>query len=198
KKDLMPFLPLPVVVVEGETFKLDFDRPESIGKVSSFYGNFGMVLRAFVYSKMLGAEGMQRTSEMAVLNANYIAQKLDSYYDRPKSGQAMHEMVFSASRQKKANGITATDIAKRLIDYGIHPPTIYFPLPNVAPETMLIEPTETESFDLVDAFVETMIQIAKESEENPELLKEAPHETPVRRLDEATAARKPILRWKKQ
>ena len=196
KKALLPFLPLPVVLKEGDTFKLDFDRPESIGKVSSFYGNFGMVIRALVYAKMLGAEGMRRTSEMAVLNANYIAAKLDPHYDRPKNAQPMHEMVFSASRQKKANGITATDIAKRLIDYGVHPPTIYFPLPNVAPETMLIEPTETESLEQVDDFIEAMIQIAKEAEENPDLLREAPHATPVRRLDEATAARKPILRFK--
>ena len=188
-------MPLPVVLKEGDTFKLDFDRPESIGKVSSFYGNFGMVIRALIYAKMLGAEGMRRTSEMAVLNANYIAAKLDPHYDRPKNAQPMHEMVFSASRQKKANGITATDIAKRLIDYGVHPPTIYFPLPNVAPETMLIEPTETESLEQVDDFIEAMIQIAKEAEENPDLLKEAPHATPVRRLDEATAARKPILRF---
>ena len=197
KKALLPFLPTPVVVKDGDDFKLDFNRPESIGKVSTFYGNFGMVLRAYVYAIMLGAEGMQRTSAMAVLNANYIAKKLDAYFDRPKKAQPMHEMVFSASRQKKANGITATDIAKRLIDYGMHPPTIYFPLPNVSPETMLIEPTETESLEEVDAFIAVMIQIAKEAQENPEILKEAPHDTPVRRLDEATAARQPILRWRK-
>ena len=198
KSDLLPFLPTPVVAKVGDVFKLDFDRPQTIGKVSSFYGNFGMVLRAYVYSLMLGAEGMQRTSEMAVLNANYIAKKLDPYFDRPKNAQPMHEMVYSASRQKKANGITATDIAKRLIDYGIHPPTIYFPLPNVAPETMLVEPTETESLEQVEAFIEIMIKIAKEAQETPEILKEAPHETPVRRLDEATAARQPILKWAKE
>jgi glycine dehydrogenase subunit 2 len=197
KKSLLPFLPTPVVTKVGDDFKLDFDRPQTIGKVSSFYGNFGMVLRAYVYALMLGAEGMKRTSEMAVLNANYIAKKLDPFFDRPKQAQPMHEMVYSASRQKKANGITATDIAKRLIDYGMHPPTIYFPLPNVAPETMLIEPTETESLEQVDEFIEIMITIAKEAAETPEILKEAPHETPVRRLDEATAARQPILRWRK-
>lgn len=197
KKSLLPFLPTPVVAKVGDDFKLDFDRPQTIGKVSSFYGNFGMVLRAYVYALMLGAEGMKRTSEMAVLNANYIAKKLDPFFDRPKQAQPMHEMVYSASRQKKANGITATDIAKRLIDYGMHPPTIYFPLPNVAPETMLIEPTETESLEQVDEFIEIMITIAKEAAETPEILKEAPHDTQVRRLDEATAARKPILRWRK-
>lgn len=197
KERLLPFLPTPVVAKVGNEYKLDFDRPETIGKVSTYYGNFGMVLRAYVYALMLGAEGMKRTSEMAVLNANYIAKKLDPYYDRPKQAQPMHEMVYSASRQKKATGITATDIAKRLIDYGMHPPTIYFPLPNVAPETMLVEPTETESLDQVDEFIEAMIKIAKEADETPEILKEAPHNTPVRRLDEATAARQPILRWKK-
>lgn len=196
-KALLPFLPLPVVAKKGDAFHLDFDRPASIGKVSSFYGNFGMLVRALVYAKMLGAEGMRRTSEMAVLNANYIAAKLHAHYDRPKNGQPMHEMVFSASRQKKANGISATDIAKRLIDFGIHPPTIYFPLPNVAPETMLIEPTETESLEQLDGFIDAMIRIAREAEENPALLKDAPHASPVRRLDEATAARKPILRWKR-
>ncbi|MBT3606062.1 MAG: aminomethyl-transferring glycine dehydrogenase subunit GcvPB [Candidatus Latescibacteria bacterium] len=198
KASLLPFLPTPVVAKVGDEFKLDFDRPETIGKVSSFYGNFGMVLRAYVYSLMLGAEGMQRTSEMAVLNANYIAKKLDPFFDRPKNAQPMHEMVYSASWQKKANGITATDIAKRLIDYGMHPPTIYFPLPNVAPETMLVEPTETESLEQLDEFIDVMIQIAKEAAETPEILKDAPHDTPVRRLDEATAARQPVLRWKKE
>ena len=198
KELLIPYLPTPVVRKSGDDFELDYDRPDSIGKVSTYYGNFGMIIRAYVYSVMLGAEGMCRTSEMAVLNANYIAKKLDPFFDRPKKGQPMHEMVFSASRQKKAHGVNATDIAKRLIDYGIHPPTIYFPLPNVAPETMLIEPTETESLEEVNAFVETMMQIAKEAEENPDLLHEAPHDTPVRRLDEATAARKPVLKWKRE
>jgi len=197
KEILLPYLPLPVVAKDGDRFCLDFERPESIGKVSTFFGNFGMVLRAYVYATMLGAEGMRRTSEMAVLNANYLAKKLDAHYDRPKKSQPMHEMVFSASRQKRAFGVTALDVAKRLIDYGHHPPTIYFPLPNVAPEAMLIEPTETESLAQLDVFVAAMVQIAKEAEENPDLLHEAPHHTPVRRLDEATAARKPVLRWKK-
>ena len=196
KEGLLPYLPLPVVVRDGDRFRLDHDRPESIGKVSSFYGNFGMVLRAYVYARMLGSEGMRRTSEMAVLNANYIARKLDPYYDRPKKAQPMHEMVFSASRQKRANGVTALDIAKRLIDFGHHPPTIYFPLPNVAPEAMLIEPTETESLEQLDEFIDAMIRIAEEAQKDPDLLHEAPHDTPVRRLDEATAARQPILRGK--
>ena len=196
KDALLPYLPIPVVEEEGGHFRLDFDRPGSIGKISTFYGNFGMVIRAYVYARMLGAEGMRRTSEMAVLNANYIAKRLDAHYDRPKKAQPMHEMVFSASRQKREHGVSALDIAKRLIDYGHHPPTIYFPLPNVAPEAMLIEPTETESVEQVDDFVEAMIRIAAEAAEDADLLHEAPHDTPVRRLDEATAARKPVLRWK--
>ena len=194
KEALLPYLPVPVVAKEGDLFRLDYDRPQSIGKVSTFYGNFGMVIRAYVYARMLGAEGMRRTSEMAVLNANYIASRLDGYYDRPKSAQPMHEMVFSALRQKRANGVSALDIAKRLIDYGHHPPTIYFPLPRVAPEAMLIEPTETESLEQLDEFIEAMIRIAREAKEDAGLLHNAPYHTHVRRLDEATAARKPVLR----
>lgn len=195
KDILKPYLPTPLVVKDGDTFRLDFDRPESIGKTSTFWGNFGMVVRAFVYSKMLGAEGMRRTSEMAVLNANYIIRKLEDVYDRPKKAQPMHEGVLSATRQKKASGVGALDIAKRLIDYGIHPPTIYFPLPKVCPEALLIEPTETESVEQLDTFIEAMRSIAEEAAANPALLRDAPHDTPVRRVDEATAARKPILRW---
>jgi glycine dehydrogenase subunit 2 len=163
--------------------------------VSTFWGNFGMIVRAFVYSKMLGAEGMRQTSEMAVLNANYVTRKLEDVFDRPKQAQPMHEGVLSAAKQKETSGVGALDIAKRLIDYGIHPPTIYFPLPRVCPEALLIEPTETESLEELDAFIDTMRKIADEAETQPYLLKEAPHDTPVRRVDEATAARKPVLRW---
>ena len=134
-----------------------------------------MVIRAYVYARMLGCgRGMRRTSEMAVLNANYIASRLDGTFDRPKSAQPMHEMVFSASRQKKASGVSALDIAKRLIDYGHHPPTIYFPLPRVTPEAMLIEPTETESLEQIDEFVEAMIRIADEAERNPRTVAQRP------------------------
>lgn len=195
KDILKPYLPTPLVVKDGETFRLDFDRPESIGKVSTFWGNFGMIVRAFVYSKMLGAEGMRQTSEMAVLNANYVTRKLEDVFERPKQAQPMHEGVLSAAKQKKSSGVGALDIAKRLIDFGIHPPTIYFPLPRVCPEAMLIEPTETESLEQLDTFIDTMRKIAGEAETQPDLLKEAPHDTPVRRVDEATAARKPVLRW---
>lgn len=195
KAHLLPFLPLPVVARDGDAFHLDFDRPESIGKVSSFYGNFGMVIRAYVYALMLGAEGMRKTSEMAVLNANYIVRRLEKTFERPKSSQPMHEGVLSAAGLKKSHGVTALDVAKRLIDHGFHPPTIYFPLPKVCPEALLIEPTETESLEQLDAFVGAMIEIWKEATKDPDLLKSSPHETPVRRLDEATAARQPILRW---
>jgi len=194
-EDLAPFLPVPLVERDGDRYFLDSDLPNSIGKVSTFYGNFGVVLRAYVYALMLGAEGMRRTSEMAVLNANYLTAKLDPYYDRPKQAQPMHEVVFSASRQKRENGVSALDVAKRLIDYGHHPPTIYFPLPNVAPESLLVEPTETESLEELDAFVDAMIRIAEEASEDPAQLHSAPHNTPVRRLDEARAARKPVLKW---
>ena len=193
---LLPYLPVPVVVKEEGRFRLDFDLPHSIGKVCTFWGNFGVVLRAYVYARMLGAEGMRRTSEMAVLNANYVTRKLDPHFVRPKTTQPLHEVVFSASRLKREHGITALDVAKRLIDCGHHPPTVYFPLPTVAPEAMLIEPTETESLEQLDAFVEAMVQIAVDAAERPEVLRDAPRSTPVGRLDEATAARKPILRWR--
>jgi len=196
KDILKPYLPTPLVVKEGEDYRLDFDRPESIGKISTFWGNFGMVVRAFVYSKMLGAEGMRHTSEMAVLNANYVTRKLEDVFERPKAAQPMHEGVLSANGQKKASGVGALDVAKRLIDYGIHPPTIYFPLPKVCPEALLIEPTETESLEQLNEFIDVMRKIAAEALSDPDLLKNAPHDTPVRRVDEATAARKPVLRWR--
>jgi glycine dehydrogenase subunit 2 len=196
KDILKPYLPTPLVTNDGDGFRLDFDRPDSIGKVSTFWGNFGMVIRAFVYAKMLGAEGMRRTSEMAVLNANYVTRKLQDVFERPKAAQPMHEGVLSAIGQKKASGVGALDVAKRLIDYGIHPPTIYFPLPKVCPEALLIEPTETESIEQLDEFIDVMRKIAGEAESNPDVLKDAPHDTPVRRVDEATAARKPVLRYR--
>jgi len=196
KETLLPYLPIPIVTQDGDRFSLEYDRPESIGKISTFFGNFGMVLRAFVYARMLGAEGMRRTSEMAVLNANYIARRLEKTFERPRKAQPMHEMVLTAERHKKEHGVTALDIAKRLIDYGFHPPTIYFPVAKVCPESMLIEPTETENCEMLDRFCDAMLAISEEAAGNPDVLHNAPHETPVRRLDEATAARKPVLRWK--
>lgn len=197
KAHLAPFLPVPVVgrrLVDGrEEFYLDFDRPDSIGKVRSFWGSFGVLVRAYTYIRMLGLEGLRAVSENAVLNANYLLARLREAYDLPYDRRCLHEFVLSARRQKR-HGVRALDIAKRLIDFGFHPPTIYFPL--IVEEALMIEPTETESKETLDAFAEAMLRIAREAEETPEVVKTAPHHTPVRRLDEVTAARRPNLRWR--
>lgn len=192
KSLLEPYLPVPKLTKENDTFHLDYDRPKSIGKVGGFYGNIGVVLRAYVYLRMLGAEGLRRTSEIAVLNANYLCKKLCEHFDVPFRTQPMHEFVLSAARQKQ-EGISALDIAKRLIDYGFHPPTMYFPL--VVREALMVEPTETESLETLDAFADAMLRVAREAEEDPQLLHDAPHDTPVGRLDETRAARHPVVRW---
>jgi len=192
KKGLEPFLPKPVVRRNGERFFLDDDRPQSIGKVKAFYGNFAVLVRAYAYIRTMGAEGLRRVAEHAVLNANYVKKQLEPYFDMPYPGPCMHEFVLSGRRQKKM-GVKTMDMAKRLLDFGIHPPTVYFPL--IVEEGMMIEPTETESKETLDRFVEVMKQIAREAEEQPELLHEAPHHTPVRRLDEVRAARQPVLRY---
>jgi glycine dehydrogenase subunit 2 len=191
KANLAEFLPSPLVIKSGKGYS--FTSPaKSIGSLGAACGNFGVMVRAYAYIRSLGAEGLKEVSENAVINANYIKEKLKGYYHLPYDRTCMHEVVFSGKRQK-AKGVTTLDIAKRLLDYGFHPPTIYFPL--VVEEALMIEPTETESKETLDAFVEAMQKIAKEVEENPEILHTAPHNTPVRRLDEATAARKPDLRW---
>lgn len=195
KADLIPFLPKPVVMKRGEEYVLDYDRPHSIGRVKPFYGNFGINVRAYTYIRSMGPDGLKAVSEYAVLNANYMMRRLAEYYDLPFNRHCKHEFVLSGKRQKKL-GVRTLDIAKRLLDFGYHPPTIYFPL-NVE-ECIMIEPTETESKETLDAFIDAMIQIAKEAEENPEIVQEAPHTTVVGRLDEALAARKPILRYVKQ
>ena len=192
KKNLTPFLPAPAVEKKGNAYFFDYNLPQSIGKIHSFYGNFGMLVRAYTYIRHLGAEGLRNNSHNAVLNANYVMHKLKEHYRLPYDRSCMHECVLSADRQKE-KGVNALDIAKRILDFGFHPPTIYFPL--VVPEALMIEPTEVESKDTLEAFIETMITIAKEVEENPEIVKDAPHSMPVTRLDEATAARKPNLRW---
>src|SRR5665648_439477 len=192
KKDLVPFLPKPVIEVNGDGYFLDYDRKLSIGKIKSFYGNFGVAVKAFAYIRSLGADGLREVSEIAVLNANYIRAKLQDYYDLPYGSVCMHEVVFSAQKQTEF-GVSALDIAKRLIDFGYHPPTIYFPM--IVKEAMMIEPTETESKETLDEFIEAMLQIAKEAETNPELIKGAPHNTIVLRLDEAKAARNPVLKY---
>ncbi|TDL97878.1 glycine dehydrogenase subunit 2 [Macrococcus brunensis] len=192
KADLIPFLPKPHIVKENDTFKFDYDRPQSIGRVKPFYGNFGIYLRAYTYIRTMGPDGLKEVSETAVLNANYMMRRLQPYFELPYDRHCKHEFVISGVRQKKL-GVRTLDMAKRLLDFNFHPPTIYFPL-NVE-ECMMIEPTETESKETLDKFCDTMIQIAKEAEENPDIVLEAPHHTIIGRLDETTAARKPVLRF---
>ncbi len=194
KKLLEPFLPVPLVTREGERYRLDYDRPRSIGRVKSFYGNFGVALKAYTYIRALGPGGLRRVSENAVLNANYLMHRLKTRYALPYDRTCMHEFVLSGNRQK-AFGAHTLDIAKRLLDYGFHAPTIYFPL--IVEEALMIEPTETESLETLNAFADAMLAIADEAEKNPEILHEAPLTLPVRRLDEALAARRPDLHWKK-
>lgn len=194
KKDLIPFLPKPVIAKDGDRYFLDYDRPLSIGRVKPYYGNFGINVRAYTYIRTMGPDGLKKVSEDAVLNANYMFRRLQPYFDAPYTQHCKHEFVLSGKRQKKL-GVRTLDIAKRLLDFGYHPPTIYFPL-NVE-ECLMIEPTETETKETLDEFIDVMIQIAKEAEGNPEIVQEAPHHTVIGRLDETTAARKPILRYKK-
>ncbi|MFB0841437.1 aminomethyl-transferring glycine dehydrogenase subunit GcvPB [Paenibacillus oleatilyticus] len=191
KSKLVPFLPKPIVARrEDGTFYLDSDRPNSIGRVKAYNGNFGILVRAYTYIRTYGPEGLREVSECAVLNANYMMHRLAPYYEMPYPGVCKHEFVMSGRGLKKY-GVRTLDVAKRLLDFGYHPPTIYFPL-NVE-ECIMIEPTETESKETLDAFIDTMIRIAKEAEEQPDLLLNAPYTTVVRRLDETLAARKPVL-----
>lgn len=191
KKLLVPFLPKPHVKrTEEGTFYLDREEGQSIGRVKAYYGNFGILVRAYAYIRTYGPVGLRRVSEYAVLNANYMMKRLEPYYEIPYPGVCKHEFVMSGKGLKQY-GVRTLDVAKRLLDFGYHPPTIYFPL-NVE-ECIMIEPTETESKETLDGFIDTMIRIAKEAEENPELVLNAPYGTPVTRLDETTAARKPVL-----
>ncbi len=192
KRELVPYLPIPVIERQGEKYYLNWNRPKTIGKIRAFHGNVGVMLKAYTYILSMGGEGLKRVSELAVLNANYLMKKLKDHYHLPYDRPCMHECVFTDRYQEK-NHVTTLDIAKRLIDYGFHPPTIYFPL--VVKGALMIEPTETESKDELDRLIETMILIAKEAEENPDLLRQAPQRVKVRRLDEVLAARKPKLRW---
>ncbi|CAG7638544.1 putative glycine dehydrogenase (decarboxylating) subunit 2 [Paenibacillus solanacearum] len=191
KQRLVPFLPKPVVARrEDGTFFFDTEGADSIGRVKAYYGNFGILVRAYAYIRTYGPEGLRRVSECAVLNANYMMHRLAPHYEIPYPGVCKHEFVMSG-RGLKAYGVRTLDVAKRLLDFGYHPPTIYFPL-NVE-ECIMIEPTETESKETLDAFIDTMIQIAQEAQETPELVIGAPYDTVVRRLDETLAARKPVL-----
>jgi glycine dehydrogenase subunit 2 len=192
-KELEPFLPVPRIVKEADNYKLDFNYPKSIGRVKAFFGNYGMMLRALAYIQTHGNDGLREATEAAVLNARYIARGLTSDYDKPFDSPPMHEVVFTDKRQSR-KGVHTLDIAKRLIDYGFHPMTIYFPL--IVQGAMLIEPTESVGRQELDQFVEAMRAIAREAVEDPELVLNAPHDTRIGRLDEAAAARKPVLRWK--
>ncbi|MDD3705483.1 MAG: aminomethyl-transferring glycine dehydrogenase subunit GcvPB [Clostridiaceae bacterium] len=192
KSELVKFLPVPVIEKKGDAYILDYDRPESIGKVKSFYGNFGVAVKAYAYILSMGGEGLKDVSRKAVLNANYMMSKLKKYYELPMEQVCKHEFVLSGLLEND-NDITTLDVAKRLLDYGYHPPTIYFPL--IVSNAIMIEPTETESPETLDSFIDIMIKIAEEAKENPDILKTAPHDTPVRRIDEAKAARSLILKW---
>jgi glycine dehydrogenase subunit 2 len=210
KKFLEPFLPTPILIrTTGAASQVpksgpgapaneaplawDYDRPQSVGRVRAFYGNTGMFIRALAYILANGPDGLRQTTEDAVLNANYIRKKLEDLYELPYKTPSMHEVVFSDKRQA-AKGVKTGDIAKRLIDYGFHPYTVSFPL--IVPGALMIEPTESESVEELDLFIDAMRSIAKEVEETPEVVKTAPHSTRVSRLDEVGAARKPVLRWK--
>ncbi|MDX6493139.1 MAG: glycine dehydrogenase subunit 2 [Gaiellaceae bacterium] len=193
RKTLEPFLPVPAVIRRDDgSFGLDYDRPKTIGKVRAFTGPFGVFVRSYAFIRSYGPS-LREMSEVAVLNANYLLARLKDAYDLPFDRHCMHEFVLSARTLKREHGITALDVAKRLMDYGFHPPTIYFPL--IVPEALMIEPTETEPKEILDAFCEAMLAIAREAAEEPELLKEAPHDRPVRRLDEVRAAKRAIVKY---
>jgi glycine dehydrogenase subunit 2 len=207
---LEPYLPKPMPVLadgdaaqvranaragrstDGARFRLDWDRPKSIGKVRSLYGNFGMFVRAYTYIRSNGDAGLRAISEDAVLAANYLRVRLHDVYDLPYDRLSKHEVVFSGRRQKRQHGVTTLDIAKAILDHGIHPPTIYFPL--IVEEALMVEPTETESIETLDHFIGVMREIAEQAVTDPEAIKRAPVTTPVGRLDEAAAARRPDLR----
>jgi glycine dehydrogenase subunit 2 len=192
KRALSDYLPLPRVTRRGERFELEENGPKSVGRVRSFFGNFGILVRAYAYILSLGGDGLEEASRMALLNANYIRKKLEKSYHLAYNEPCMHECIFT-DRVQQRSGVTTLDIAKRLLDYGHHPPTIYFPL--VVSGALMIEPTETETPETLDSFIDAMLAIAQEAKDDPELVKNAPYSTPVRRLDEARAARKPVLRW---
>jgi glycine dehydrogenase subunit 2 len=192
RESIAPYLPSPVVVKDGDVYRLDHDRPKSIGRVRGFAGPFGVFVRSYSLMRSYGP-GLREMSEAAVLNANYLLARLKDVYELPYDRHCMHEFVLSARQLKRDHGVTALDVAKRLMDYGIHPPTIYFPL--VVPEALMIEPTETEPKERLDAFVEAMRRIAAEAAESPELLHDAPHTRPVRRLDEVRAVKQPVVRY---
>ena len=189
-RQLQPYLPVPVIEYRDGHYRLDEDRPLSIGRTRSFLGNVGVLLRAYAFILTLGPDGLRRVAQNAVLNANYLLSRVKHFLPVPQGDRCLHEFVASASSLKREKGVTALDLAKRLLDYGFHAPTVYFPL--TVPEAMMIEPTETESKETLDALAETLFRI---TEENPDILHEAPHSTAISRPDEVLAARHPVLRW---
>jgi glycine dehydrogenase subunit 2 len=193
KSHLEPFLPTPRLKHSGGRYTWDYNRPQSIGRVRAFYGNFGVLIRALAYIMAHGRDGLRQATIDAVLNANYIRKAIEPYFDLPYKAPSMHECVFSDSRQAK-KGVRTGDIAKRLIDYGFHPYTVSFPL--IVPGALMIEPTETEGKRELDAFIESLVAIANEIEQDPQIVLKAPHLTRTSRVDEVTAARKPVVRWK--
>lgn len=192
---LVPYLPTPLIKVRDKKFMLDSAQPKSIGRVKGFHGNIAVLVKAYIYIRMLGGAGIKQVSEMAVLNANYVAARLKKYYTLPYDKYCMHECVLTGEEQFKKHGVRTLDIAKRLLDYGFHPPTIYFPL--IVHEAIMIEPTETESKETLDDFIEVMIKINEEIEKTPDIVKSAPSKCSVKRLDEVQAAKMPGLRWNK-
>jgi glycine dehydrogenase subunit 2 len=191
---LAPYLPVPVVTRDEAGFHLDSERPLSIGRVHSWNGNFMVMLRALAYIRKLGGEGIRAASQQAIINANYVRKHLEDYFELPYKGNTLHEVVFSG-RSLKQYGVKTVDIAKRLLDYGMHAPTVYFPL--IVPEALMIEPTETESKLTLDRFIETMIKIVEEAKSDPELLLNAPVNTPVRRLNDVVAVKRSDLGYRK-
>lgn len=192
KKELVPYLPMPVIEFQDNQYTLDVNRPQSIGRIKSFFGNFGVILRAYAYIRTMGPDGLKFASETAVLHANYLMSRLKGTFTVPYERICMHEFVLSGQKQAD-KGVRTLDMAKRLLDFGYHPPTVYFPL--IIQEAMMIEPTETESKETLDQFADTLIRIAEEAEQEPERIKNAPYTTVVTRLDEVKAARSPVLKW---
>jgi glycine dehydrogenase subunit 2 len=195
KKHLEPFLPMPRLKHCGAGYEFDAERPDSIGRMRSFHNNFGMIVRAYAYILALGGDGLGMASRLAILGANYLRKRLQPHFPSATGEPSMHECVLSHDLEKRA-GVSTLEIAKRLLDFGIHPPTIYFPL--VVPGALMIEPTETESKEILDSFVDAMERIYDEALNDPERVKNAPQTLPVSRVDEAGAARHPILRWEKK
>jgi len=195
KKRLIPFLPVPTVEFDGDKYYLDYNRPQTIGKVLSFFGNVGVAAKAYTYIREMGAAGLKQVTEDAVLNANYLMAELKKYYLLPYDRYCKHEFVLSGNWQKQRSGVRTLDISKRTLDFGMHPPTNYFPL--IVDEAMMIEPTETESRETLDRYIAVLKEIDREATEDPDKVKGAPYDTPVGRLDETIANRKPNLRWTK-